>query len=130
MIDRLFPQVLRWTGVITALAGVQLFAPVALLQAQGMAVDDATGLFFARHWGALVACFGVLMVLAAGRPALRVPVVVAALVEKAALVSLVLLAWEEPRLQGLHAAAVFDTACVVVYALWLFQAGRKPSIDR
>ena len=131
MLEKAFPHVLRWTGVITALAGLQFLAPVSFLAAQGMAVGDVTGLFFARHWGMLVACFGLLMVLAASRPALRVPVVVAALVEKAALVLMVLLAWNEPALQGLHGAAVFDGACVAVYASWLvLQAGRKPSIDK
>jgi len=127
MLDRSFPHVLRWTGVITALAGVQFIAPVPFLAAQGMAVGDPAGLFFARHWGMLVACLGVLMVWAASRPGLRVPVVITALVEKLALVLMVALAWNEPALQGLHAAAVFDSACVLVYGLWLL---KRPAAQR
>jgi len=51
-------------------------------------------------------------------------------VEKAALVVLILTQWSEPALLGLHLAAVFDTACVLLYAAWLGQVGRKPSTDK
>lgn len=132
MLERYFPTVLRWSGAITALAGaLQFLAPSPLLRLQGLAVGDEAGLFFARHWGLLVFCIGVLLVLAARRPALRVPLVAAALAEKLGLVLMVLLAWQEPALQGLRPAVPFDALCVLLYAAWLWtQAGRKPSIDR
>lgn len=129
-VQRHFPLLLRVTGALTALAGAQFLAPQTVLSLQGVSVEGAGGLFFARHWGLLVACFGVLMVLAASREALRVPVVLAATIEKAALVGLVALNWQEPALAGLHLAAVFDTACVLLYVVWLAQVGKKPSTDR
>lgn len=130
ILDRRFPLILRISGVATMLAGLQFLGPVEFLAALGMQVGDSTGLFYARHWGAMVLCLGALIVVAASRPALRVPVVAAAAAEKLALVGMVALAWQDPALAGLHGAAVFDSICVLIYLLWLFQTGRKPSIDR
>lgn len=129
-LDRRFPLILRISGIVTMLAGLQFLGPAEFLGALGMKVGDSTGLFYARHWGALVLCLGALIVAAASRPALRVPVVAAAAAEKLALVVMVILAWQDPALAGLHGAAVFDSVCVLLYALWLVQAGKKPSIDR
>lgn len=128
LLARAFPHFLRWTGVLTALAGVQFLVPTQFLARQGLAVGDATGLFYARHWGLLVACLGLLLVWAAAQPALRRPVVIAAAVEKLALVLMVITNWNEPALQGLHAVLLLDVPCVLVYAAWL--VGKKPSIDR
>jgi hypothetical protein len=118
---------LRLTGAGTAIAGLLFLAPEALLRLLGIEVVGAGGLFFAQHWALLVACLGTLLMLAASRPALRAPVMTAALVEKAALIGMLLLNWGEPALAGLHAAVGFDGLCVLLYAVWL---GRKPSTDR
>lgn len=124
MPERFFTHFLRWTGVITALAGLQFFAPRQVLALQGIAVGDPAGLFFAQHWAMLVLCFGALLVLAASQPALRAPIVVAAVVEKAAFVALVLLNWNEPLLAGLKPALLLDAPCVLVYGAWLLMRGR------
>lgn len=119
---------LRLTGAITMLPLLQLVAPGPLLQAQGLAVSGDAALFFARHWGLMAACVGGLILLAAGRPALRRPVLAAAMIEKLGLVGLVL--FGGAALQPLWPAAAFDAACVLLYAVLLAQDGRKPSTDR
>ncbi len=121
----------RWllllTGAATASVGLAFFAPQTVLGLLGVSVAGSGGLFFAQHWALQVGCVGALLMLAASRPALRVPVVVVAMVEKAALIGLVLLNWQDPALAGLHLAVGFDSLCVLLYAVWL---GKKPSTDR
>jgi hypothetical protein len=124
MLDRYFPLLLRITGALTALAGLQFFAPELVLRLQGVTVEGVGGLFFAQHWGMMVAAFGALMVWSASQPALMGPVVMAATVEKAALCVLVLTHWSEPALAGLHLAAIFDSMCVLLYAAWLGRTRR------
>ena len=34
-----------------------------------------------------------------------------------------LISWSNPALQGLHAVAVFDAVCVVLYAVYLLGSG-------
>lgn len=121
----------RWllwiTGAATASVGVIFFAPQTMLALLGVQVSGSGGLFYAQHWAVQVACVGTLLVMAATRPAWRVPVMGMALVEKAVLIGMVGVSWQDPALAGLHLAAVFDSVCVVLYAVWL---GKKPSTDK
>lgn len=121
----------RWllwiTGAATASVGPIFFAPQALLALMQVQVTGSGGLFFVQHWAVQVACVGTLLILAATRPAWRVPVMSMALAEKAVLIGMVVYSWQDPALVGLHLAAVFDSVCVLLYAVWL---GKKPSTDR
>ena len=120
--ERHITRLLTWTGIATMLPGLQFLLPVQMLRLSGMDVTDAAGLFYARHWGLLVLCFGGLLVYVAKRPALRRPVIFAATVEKAGLAMLVLLAWNEPALRGMRIPAVFDSLCVLIYGLYLWRS--------
>jgi hypothetical protein len=123
-LDRHFPRLLAITGVATMLPGLQFIAPTLFLGALGMQAGDSTGIFFARHWGLMVFCFGALLLYAARHPAARRPLVYAAAIEKLGLVVMVLLAWNDPALAGMHGAALFDALCVLLYSGWLL---KKPA---
>lgn len=117
-------RLLFWTGLATMLPGLQFVFPVQVLQALGIEVGDAAGMFYARHWGLMALCVGALVLYASRPVAARGAIVLAALVEKLGLVLLVAMAWSEPALQGLRGAAVFDGLCVLLYARLLWRAAR------
>jgi hypothetical protein len=115
-----FTAVLWLTGAITALPILQFVAPERVLALlYRIELTDDAGVFFARHWGLLAACFGGLLLFAAASPEARPAIVVAALVEKAGIVLAFALAHRRPFARGLRLVAAFDTACVVLYAAWL-----------
>ncbi|MDZ4812712.1 MAG: hypothetical protein SGI99_08895 [Pseudomonadota bacterium] len=112
--------VLLISGVITAVPIVQFFFPAATLKhLHKMSIDDPSALFFVRHWGLVVFSIAALLVYAAGHAEVRAPIMLAALIEKVGLVTMVALHWNQPYACGLRAAALFDSACVLVYALYL-----------
>lgn len=121
MLQRHFDKILYVTGVVTLTPLLQYFLPTLNLGLSGLVVGDDTGLLFARHWGLMAACFGALLIFAGARPNFRKPIVLAALVEKLGLVALIVLAWNNPALAGLHVAALFDGACVLLYGAYLYQ---------
>lgn len=107
-------------GLITALPILQfLFPALGLRLLYKLELRDQTGLFFARHWGVLAACFGGLLVYASAHELVRQPIVVAAMLEKAGLVGCVAADWNKLHTRGMRPAAAFDTACVVVFGAWL-----------
>jgi len=115
-----FAAVLWVTGAITTVPVLQYFAPRQVLALMyRIELTDEPGLFLARHWGLLAACFGGLLMFAAAHPEVRPAVVAAALVEKAGIVVAFLLVRRCPFARGLRLAAVFDTVCVLLYATWL-----------
>lgn len=121
MIERHFDKILYVTGVVTITPLLQFFLPTLNLGLSGLVVGDETGMLFARHWGLMAACFGALLLLAGARPAIRKPIVLAAMVEKLGLVTLIAMAWNTPALAGLHVAALFDGACVLLYGAYLYR---------
>lgn len=121
MLERHFDKILYVTGAVTFTPLLQFFFPALNLGFSGLTVGDDTGLLFARHWGLMAACFGALLIFAAARPAVRKPVVWAAMVEKLGLVALIAMAWNTPALAGLHLTALFDGVCVLLYAAWLYR---------
>ena len=121
MLQRHFDKILYVTGVVTLTPLLQYFLPTLNLGLSGLVVGDDTGMLFARHWGLMAACFGALLIFAGARPNFRKPIVLAALVEKLGLVALIVLAWNNPALAGLHVAALFDGACVLLYGAYLYQ---------
>ncbi len=122
MLNKYFTQILYVTGAVTMVPVLQFFAPGVMLAQSHLQVGDPAGMFHTQHWGLLAFCFGALLIYAARNPPMRKPVVLAAAVEKLGLCALVLMAWSEPALQGLHVAVAFDGLCVVLYTLWLLTA--------
>ena len=115
-----FTTVLWVTGAFTTTPLLQFFAPrqvLALLYR--IELTDEAGVFLARHWGILAACFGGLLMFAAAHPEVRPAVVTAALVEKAGIVVAFLLVRRRPFARGLRLVAAFDFVCVLLYAAWL-----------
>lgn len=118
-----FAVVLWVTGAFTATPILQFVAPRQVLaRLYQIELTDEAGLFFARHWGLLAAAFGGLLMFAAGHPAVRAPIVAAALVEKAGIVATFAAMHRRPFARGLRLVAAFDTACVIIYAIWLVTA--------
>jgi pimeloyl-ACP methyl ester carboxylesterase len=126
MLDNQIARILAVSGAVTMLPVLQFFAPVQFLEhSSGIVIADDAGLLFARHWGLLAFSMGALLVYAARHPEARKPIVLAAAVEKLGLVVAIALAWGNPAMQGLHLAAIFDGACVLLYATWLLGIGRR-----
>jgi hypothetical protein len=125
MSESLQKWILRVSGAITMLALLQWIVPDLYLHTNGLSVDGATGMLFARHWGLVAFVVGWLLFLSASRPAMRIPVVTAALIEKAGLVLLVVAGRADAALDGLRPAAAFDTVCVLCFAVLLAHAWRR-----
>ena len=86
MIGAHIELILIVTGALTAIALLQFIAPASVLRMiYGEAPTDEVGLAVARHWGLLIFLVGALLVYAAFHPSVRVPAMVVAVIEKAAL---------------------------------------------
>ena len=82
--------VLIVTGLLTAGAGIGVFAPRLLLGMMfGVETRDAATMLLARHWSFLIALIGVLLVYAAYNAEVRVPIMIAGALEKFALAAMV-----------------------------------------
>ena len=125
MIAKYIRIIMLITGVLTMTAGVIYFAPDLGLRLQGVSVTEATGRFFARHWGLSTMAVGALLVYASSRAALRAPALTLATVTKGTFVALLLTQWNDPALAGLRGAFGFDVVCVVLFVAYLL--GRRPS---
>ncbi len=112
--------ILTVTGVVTAAVVLQYFFPVQVLRLLSkISLQDEAGLFFARHWGLLAFAMGALLVYASYHAEARNAIMLAAAVEKAGLVALVILHGGKPYTRGLRLAAIFDGACVLIYGVYL-----------
>jgi hypothetical protein len=119
MIGAHIELILIVTGTLTAFALLQFIAPASVLRMiYSEAPTDEVGLAVARHWGLLTFLVGVLLVYAAFRPSVRVPVMIIAVIEKAALglgvfgTSL----RTHPAAQGI---AAIDSLIALIYVLYL-----------
>jgi hypothetical protein len=120
MLAEHFAAVLWVTGAITTTPLLQFIAPRQVLaRLYRIELTDEAGVFLARHWGILAASMGGLLMFAAAHPELRPAVVTAALVEKAGIVAAFALVRRRPFARGLRMVVAFDSACVVLYAVWL-----------
>ena len=120
MVTSNISTILLVTGLVTMLPLLQFLFPAAFLKLLNkIEIRDEAGLFFARHWGMMAFVVGGLLVYAAGHPEVRLPIVCAALIEKAALVLLIVLNWSKPFGQGFAVTLLFDGACCVIYGLYL-----------
>ena len=120
MITQHISTILWITGIVTMLPLLQFFFPAMFLKIFNQTeIHDDVGMMFARHWGALVFVLGGLLVYAASHSELRAPIIAAALIEKAALVLLIIINLRQSFGKGFVLTAAFDGACCVIYALYL-----------
>ncbi|MHA6204684.1 hypothetical protein ACXU4B_09695 [Dyella soli] len=114
-------------GIVLLVSGAFTLLPIVifLLPAHGtrllFGVDAADGIggLLTRHWSLLAPSLGALLIYAAWHPELRVPLMLAAGVEKAGLVGLIVASSKEPYAARLRPIAVFDSVIVLVYAIYL-----------
>jgi hypothetical protein len=110
------------TGALTALAGVGLAAPRLVVRTVfGTALADAATVLVARHWCLLIALVGGLLIYAGFHTEARVPIMVAAIVEKLAFGALVVTSPMRKRLATIAVAGA-DAAMAVLYILSLAQS--------
>ena len=114
-------HIILWvTGGITSLMFLQFLMPKTYLKKMlNIEMEDEAGLFFAGHWGLLAFCMGVLLIWAGFDEALRVPVMLMAGLEKAALAVWIFLNAKKAWTKKILPAAVFDTVCVLIYTSYL-----------
>lgn len=113
------------TGALTACAFAAVFAPVAVLRLLfGVTRPEQLTIMIARHWALLVGLVGGLLVFAAYHPEVRVPVMIAAVVEKLAIGVLI---FASPWRRRLGAATVAggDTVIALLY-IWILWGVRSP----
>jgi hypothetical protein len=119
MIGAHIELILIVTGAITAIALVQFIAPAPVLRMiYGEAPTDEVGLAVARHWGLLTSLVGALLIYAAFHPSIRGPVMVLAVIEKAAL-GLEVFGTSLRTHPAAAAAAAGDSLIALIYVLYL-----------
>jgi hypothetical protein len=101
-------------GGLVALLFPRLFSQLVF----GVQSPESVATFFIRHWGILIVLFGILIAYGASDPALRIPVLAAAAVEKFALGLLVLLG-PVKRTVMMTAMAAMDATFAVLYVAYL-----------
>jgi hypothetical protein len=111
--------ILLLTGLATAGAVVLFLAPVTMLKIVfGQAPADALSLLIVRHWGLLVCLVGALLVYAAYHAEMRVPTLIAVIVEKE-IGALGLFLSPFRRRPAVLVIPLADTGMAVVYFLYL-----------
>jgi uncharacterized protein with PQ loop repeat len=108
------------SGLITAVAGlVALLFPHFQLRSTYEVENPASiAVFFVMHWGLLVFVVGCLIIYSAYTPAIRVPILIAAAIEKFALGLLVFFG-PVRRTSGMTTSAVVDGVFAILYVLYL-----------
>jgi hypothetical protein len=123
MLNEHISTILLVTGIVTALPLLQFLAPKLVIKLMyKVEIEGPAGLLFARHWGLMAAVFGGLLIYASSHPQVRAPIVAGAMIEKAGLVAAIAAAWTKPYAAGMRLAAIFDAACTVIFAAWLFSS--------
>jgi hypothetical protein len=111
--------ILLITGLATSGALVLTLAPSAMVKMLfGQAPSDPLSLLIVRHWGLLVGLVGALLVYAAYHVEIRVPVLIVAVVEKAAFV-LAMVASPFRRRPAVLVMAAADAGMAAVYLAYL-----------
>jgi hypothetical protein len=111
--------ILLITGLATAGALVFFLAPVTMMKMLfGQVPSDALSLLIARHWGLLVCLVGALLIYAAYHAEVRVPTLIVAIVEKAAIVIGIVISPFRSR-PGVLLMALADTSMAAVYLMYL-----------
>lgn len=108
------------TGIITGSMLVQFIFPRKTLQVlHKTTVSKDSALFFAGHWGLMCFVVGALLVFAGFFEVYRPPILLAAAIEKAGLIFIIIKNRNKPFYKSLYPTAAFDGLCVLVYAYYL-----------
>jgi len=119
MIGAHIELILIVTGAVTAIALLQFIAPAPVLRMiYGGAPTDEVGLAVARHWGLLTFLIGALLIYAAFHPSVRDPVMVVAVIEKAAL-GVGIFGTSLRSHPAAASAAAADSIIAIIYVLYL-----------
>jgi hypothetical protein len=111
--------ILLITGLVTAGVLVVFLAPATMMKMLfGQAPSDAASLFIVCHWGLVVCLVGALLVYAAYHPEVRVPTLIVAIVEKAAIALGLLISPLRSR-PALLAMVLADGGMAAVYLIYL-----------
>jgi hypothetical protein len=111
--------VLLITGLATAGAMAFFLTPVPMMRIVfGQAPFDVPSLLVVRHWGLLVGLVGALLIYAAYHTDVRVPTLIVAIVEKAA-IAIGLLLSPLRRRPAVLAIALADGGMAGVYLIYL-----------
>jgi hypothetical protein len=111
--------ILLITGLATAGAVALFLAPVLMTKILfGQSPSDALSLVIVRHWGLLVGLVGALLIYAANHAEVRLPAMLVAIVEKAA-IALGLLVSPFRRRPAVLIIAVSDAGMAAVYIMYL-----------
>jgi hypothetical protein len=108
------------SGLITAGGGLAAFLLPKMFLRLGFGDESPSdsAVFFVRHWGVLIIAIAALIVDCAYVPSIRLPVLVAAVVEKFAIGVLVFFG-PLKRTAGMTAVALVDGFFAVVYVAYL-----------
>jgi hypothetical protein len=108
------------SGLIAVGSGLAALLAPRLFLRLGFGDESASGssVFFVQHWGVLIFVVGALIAYSAYAPAIRVPVLVAAVVEKIALGLLVFFG-PLKRTGGMTATALMDGLFAILYIAYL-----------
>jgi hypothetical protein len=111
--------ILLLTGVATAGAVVVSLAPVVMMKIVfGQAPSDLLSLLIVRHWGLLVGLLGALLIYAAYHAEVRIPTLIVAIVEKAAIALGVFISPFRRRPEA-FVVALADSGMATVYLMYL-----------
>ena len=115
--------ILLVSGLVTTGGGLAAFLQPRLFLRLGFGDESPTGtaVFFVRHWGILIIAIGVLTVYSAYFPAIRVPVLIAAIVEKFA-IGLLVLFGPLKRTGGMTTISLVDGLFAILYVIYLSAA--------
>lgn len=108
------------SGLVTAGGGLAALLATRLFLRLGFGVESpaSVSLFFVRHWGVLILAVAGLIVLSAYAPAIRVPVLIAAALEKFAM-GLFTFFGPMKRTSGMTAIAIVDGVFAILYVAYL-----------
>ena len=114
--------ILVLTGRATASARVLVLSPVTMMRMLfGQAPSDALSILIVRHWGLLVGLVGTLLIYAAYHAEIRVPMLIVAIVEKAAFALGVFFSPFHRR-PTVFVMALADAGMAAVYLIYLIYA--------
>jgi hypothetical protein len=125
VIVRHIKLILVLAGLGTLPAALLFFFPALLSLLLHVDIAGDAALVFARHWGLEVGCMGALLLYAAHEAKVRTAVLSAAVVGKAGIVYLLVSQLGNASLAGLSPIIGFDSLCVLLFALYLFQAPHR-----
>ena len=110
------------TGALTALAGIGVAAPILVIRIVfGTTLAEAAMVLVTRHWSLVIALVGGLLIYAGFHTEARVPIMVAAVVEKLALGVLVVASPMRRRLATVAVAGA-DAVMALLYIISLAQS--------